>query len=1724
MRSRIFTLPLTIALVMIGGRAMAQTVSMSPPNVPLVACQTYEFDLSYTGSITSFVISTQPGVVMSAPHGASYSVTSNAGVHDFTGTMPTPLTVEVFFGCELVADLFSAGSNSTMALPFTLTSLNSAPTSVNLGTVQLEYAVLTFQGGSSQASNAYLFNPNAPTTTYTRVLEYQNNGSTLGTFQGAIRFTNSDDPTAANTDCANYTHVDIAMMNPSGTLSSVPSTFLSSVNGYTVTAALTTPLEHLGLLRVTETFELTDCLALACDRNVRLEYGCDVTSPDLCCTPLSCPQEEILFTRSPQTYQLSVVRNAPADIPDPTCYDDTREWEYTITNTGTAPVFDAWVELINEPDAHTILTSVTVTGPQGGVVVTSTTQLAAPGSCSALQSFVGAEYNIPALNVGEALQVELETRRCCPVDPGQPMLLPLFNQETTFNQLRLRCGASNDCSDPLPTSSIISPPGTFSGFNGLSFNFSSGLPVNDLNWSTAILPSGPTDMSAPANACGDIGAFEMETILFMDQGARDLDMIMSMVPAPTLSGRVRVELLMDGGLQVSPALAPMHFTRANCPLIWNASTTTITNGAFAFDGANTYQQRVIADFDLADLAGITVACGTGANAVERAIAYIRGAVLQFQMQACCINAEEPFSRYVVNTYLLPGLPGCTGDCSIPMASTADRVNVHCPGCRVPGGLATDFTIERTTFGFEDANDDGLCDGATATPITTPVTSMRLDRSMAGDELRAVFKAEFVEGDTWPLSSLGFPLNQLYIEQRIPWGEDQSILSNASQLELLTATLTIDSGTVAETTLTFVQGSSPNQFDVDPSIKFNDIFFFAVHPGNPALAGLQFTPGQQYRLETTYRVARNFQPPNAVNFGVNDVQHSSRISNHLYFSGAAAPYTVPVFGTATHASQAQPPTTPAAAEYIYFCEAWDGRHAFLSIDETVAQQWQNGAQVGPLFWQDDPCQKEMRMVHTVRIGGGLKDWFPNEFRPAPGTPQLFHLELPPYTGSAPYAPLSAQVSSRVRSNLPGGFGFTTFQGPEVLQTAGVPPFTNVGLNAWELDLHGPPGGATLEAFGPFPWVTTDAQCAGACGTGNTVAVPLYPLPMGDGFAETTVQVRLDHTCSTHQVDPVVPAATFSFFPDQPFDPVVGTTLEHAAPDVSLPNIFTTALYLPTLAVSLPQGNSVQLDVATTCIEVDLRVVPDQTTFAVQNAFIQLNPPAGLSVVSVAYNGVIVTDVGNGLYMLGELANLPPIQWNHVVICVQLRTCADQTLTIDYGYRCDPTGTAEPADMAVCFEDHVDFDIFVTQATLVSIPGALVPTGFGHCEMIDRDLCFVAPFGPVQDLELALDVPPGTLLTINSIELHLNGTATTVPVGTTMYPPGYHLVPLNSLLPSALVMSNGDVVCVVLGYLPDCDFDGEIPTCKVRAMAYCGDDLSVAYPPLVLPWNGSDSCRPSCDPVTTCEVVGEVEFVQDPLFPCHYTFSFAPAVPPPSGFTVSYLWTFPDGSTSTDPTPFFNFANGAWSVPLHVTYEHPITGVRCSLDLRVDVIAEGCPTCPRLDFRWDILEDGSYQFHDRSGLCPQNTTAQYTWVFDGTVTTTDPDPIHQFTSTGQHVVCLTVTCMADNGAIICEDEVCLRINNTPRAHAVDPAPGRAPRLELLPNPTTGLFDLRMDVPEERMVQLHIHDGKGRWVSGVSQLVHPGLNRIALDLSQQVDGIYLMRIEGLEEQHLLRIALIR
>lgn len=131
---------------------------------------------------------------------------------------------------------------------------------------------------------------------------------------------------------------------------------------------------------------------------------------------------------------------------------------------------------------------------------------------------------------------------------------------------------------------------------------------------------------------------------------------------------------------------------------------------------------------------------------------------------------------------------------------------------------------------------------------------------------------------------------------------------------------------------------------------------------------------------------------------------------------------------------------------------------------------------------------------------------------------------------------------------------------------------------------------------------------------------------------------------------------------------------------------------------------------------------------------------------------------------------------------------------------------------------------------------------------------------------------------------------------------------------------------------------------------------------------------------------------------YTY-FIPSMGNPVG-NVSYLWSFGDGTSSTQQYPVHQYNSiGPWTVCLIVTDSiNNCTSTWCN-----SITSSGSLNC-NANFVYTADSLGTVVFTDLSNSA--NTINQFYWYFgDGTNDSTE-NPVHHYSNPGTYVVCLTI----------------------------------------------------------------------------------------------------------------------
>jgi|GEM_PF-6847378 len=1690
------------------------TVVITPLNAPIVVCSEAEFRVEHTiaqlSSITialatgtSFVSSDQT-VTCTLDLSGQLVVSPVNGIH-----LPSSFAYTVRMDCSLIPQPSAGGQNA-----LTLVEQISTVPMVNGLSHQFEvhYPLLVQQDAQSDLTMSTLFDPDPQQCSRDRKFVYRNNGTLFGTFNGSVRFTN-ELCTRTVTSGSLEANINITSVTAEWSNGSINHS-LTAVPGFNVTPTgissevifTIVDLPYGADLVITEYFCPDVCLSPSCVTTLTLAWGCGSTVPnDLC----RSDEFDAAIARTASNPVLGVTTDGPTGAGmgtlfpfDLTCPGGTLPWTYHIRNQSTdAPAYDVEVELVvwNQRGSEAGMKGFTyLYAPEmtiDGVVITPTTveTLEAAWTAASLgplplciQDWPVSEppplwhvlYSVPRLDPNEVLELTFTTRQCCASDAA-------FNEPVDLNHWAVHVTGDNDCGVSIH------------GVNGQDALLHAAYPLGghwmstnaalpdpaDVRWSQIFSPPvvhmlGP-DPPASGSLC-DMDAVEqfvITTTNFMADYGTNPEIIAQDQSDGSWNIHVRVDWQSEPGLALLPS--SMRFTDGTITVL---PETPVPSSEVQSNFSTTFLFRY--------------GTGTGFNTFNALRLYLNRAAFHYDMLPCCPAKEGGPTEYTVRMYLEQTPGTCGGGCWIPVAETGADMAVHCPGCIAPGMITTVCELTRVNLGHEDANNDGLpdigfpCSIDTATYPPDALVNVRLDRSIAGDELEARVTAYCVDGSsaTWPSIILPTPYDyrNLYLELTIPWADDQSSLAGASDLQVTDVRFIYETGVPADR----FELHWPNPANIVQ--KLDDMFFFQLDhqalqlQGAPStfqcgMDGGNLDAAHTYTIVARFDVCGNFAPTDPDAPALDEWMHRSEMTANMYLSDLV--HTAPVHGTANGLSLsdqilADPSYEPDGTE-ILFCEGWGGQHSFIAIDNIHRSSLVPGT---------DHCLREFECVGTVRIGGAdHANLFPFEYREVPGEFQGLTHEVP-----AGYELFQDQLSSRIFVN--DAFGApvpTTFTRP-ALSTGSL---SGLQIHQIQPGSYDPSAGGFNA--GPLP--------------PDVILGAATPLPTGDEFAETTYRYWMRPTCDAEETQGIdYGTGAFPTYGCQP-----GT--EEAGNDHDLP-LFTISV--PSLTVSQP------LDVDATTHEICWEISMGPEGSAVADPVIVLPSSAGFMFDHYTLDGLEQPVPPNGIIQLhgNGTADIT------VLLCGTMTFCTGTglSLPLSVGWTCSPIDPDGEGRLELCGVRTADLVLWEEPATFDELQAPeLQPPTVVLCEDFNVTYWFYSPYaGGVNDPRFSIHLQPGlTIVNSSAIPVVLgNG-----PVTNGLCTGQIHLTPNSSPLeygqlvtvdPDCPVIANNgfeqlDWIAITVRYTTDCEFTGTLPLCILEGTTYCGDIVSAAASPLSATYGGTSICDPACP--DRCEVEGDIHATPS-VDGCTVLFEFIPSPPPPPGFAISYLWVLPDGTTTNAPSPSFTF-NGPGSYTVHVSITFTgFNGVTCSRDLVLNSSAEAC-SCVTAAFEWSHQEGGAFQFSSTSSACPPNTTAIHRWDFgDGTPPADIPDPTHVFQTRPPHTVCLHVQCIEDNGNTVCESTYCQQVSPTGKRRWIET---RATEYMIQPNPTRGTFELVVNAASDEHLEVRIIDTQGRTVQ-LRNLEHAsGVARYAFNMGNGHAGVYVLEVQG--KDHRARLQLI-
>ncbi len=347
---------------------------------------------------------------------------------------------------------------------------------------------------------------------------------------------------------------------------------------------------------------------------------------------------------------------------------------------------------------------------------------------------------------------------------------------------------------------------------------------------------------------------------------------------------------------------------------------------------------------------------------------------------CCNNGQSNNPNYIIETRIAG-----YDHCFIPMYKVLGNSEIHCPGCNMPGTIVLtpdEKILERTNFGYIDANDNGLADSTLvridSAYIALHRANMDINHSMVGDTLSSTMQVRIDDTSIISLASLAAQnifLTHLYAEQKIE-------RSNSSEFDLHPFKLTI---TARNQSVTITQTSGFwNQIvkDVRDSIRSGakyDIIFYNLSAnllGNIfGISNYVYNSNEEITLQVNLKVCKNFQMDRDSK-RLGDNQFSSKVSLNMYLTDVNLD-SLHIYDAFTHPNRSYPVAQDTGVVFpneLYMCETRSAMHYFYSI---YAKSFTS-------VYEDPnlPCVRRLSIEHEIAIGGEKVNPFRTEFRPIP----------------------------------------------------------------------------------------------------------------------------------------------------------------------------------------------------------------------------------------------------------------------------------------------------------------------------------------------------------------------------------------------------------------------------------------------------------------------------------------------------------------------------------------------------------------------------------------------------------------------------------------------------------------------------------------------------------------------------------------------------------------------
>ena len=902
-------------------------------------------------------------------------------------------------------------------------------------------------------------------------------------------------------------------------------------------------------------------------------------------------------------------------------------------------------------------------------------------SCSPINEI---SWTFPELTVGEIVQIDYYTYRCCPNDTDK--YVGNFTAATYYDTWNL-----NGHLDGIDQDNHAAARDECGFTIYLEQASKYGIVKTEMLTGSIL---GPAHLTGTNGICDTTKTvyYEIPLSQFCDgvSTARNEDLLAAL-SGGSLQGQLLVDISTDYGLNPIPMGSRLINLESS---IATGSITRVANllGAGSYSGAG---GNIQVSFNLD-----TLHADTSLSTYANLVSFINGAYFRFPITPCCNGLAKPLIN--VKFYIVPKLGSNTCYyCKIPLSAKTRAIELHCPGCVTPGIIADNCKVRRITTGYPDNNNNGLAD--MGTPYAH-IDSIHLNRYagssfMPGDEISLYLEGYGQDGDNnggfdyATLQDYWDSLHSVHPSYPVGFTYVYILIKNAC------AASSSFNWQVLSDTFYLHRGNVDTSFSLHPFETSTGHYHLYRVPVSSLFDTLSMN--DRYKVKIKYKACANGSPT------------TCNISSYMWWSATSlhdslTQINYPIIGDTIDFykdSVLIQRIEHADTAFVYQCEAHGDQINAFALKKEIKYVWKNSAH--PDFPTSTTCDKMLTTNYKLRLISEVANQvnlFPYEYRPL--QPDFIYDITERPSGLAPTYIVSNINTNSIYKNW----------------LAGTTQITNslVGSNS------------VAGLYNYYQLATTK----------NIVVETSLPAATSPYFVQGDEQNEININYTYSPTVCATPDSTIAI-KENTNKAVVKSTYCADVFDTAQ-NIDNATIFLrnpnPTLILNLVRTTVDVYSVDPTCFAVQFRNGNSREHLA-ENVWLHIvNPSAGGHIWSVSElsssAGVNIdsvrSDGDSGL--IAYINHLNSNQSIDLQICFDVNSCIrPSNIQLIYGYSC--------VDSIACFIDSTQIQLQIAEALILPI-AAHLPDTMTTCIADTIDASFeVQEAGEIDHLTVGVNLPVG-----------------------------------------------------------------------------------------------------------------------------------------------------------------------------------------------------------------------------------------------------------------------------------------------------------------------------------------------------------------------------------------------